>query len=575
MPGGIGGGNRPGPGMPGGIGGGNRPGIGGPGGIGGGNRPGIGGGNLPGAGNRPGIGSGNIGSGNTNIGSGNTNINRPNFGGNTVNNNYFGNRGGGGGWGGGNWGLGGNTVNNVNINNTNINNHVVNNGWGGGGWRGGFPGGAAAAPFYGNWYRGGWGNSGSFLAGFGTGALTTFGLSAFRGWGGFGGAYPAYGYGSMGMYNYFPSWGVSNFGSWGLGSVANTWINGGYANPYYANVVAAQPAQTTIVYDYSRPINVTAAAPDQSVADNTEQIFAAARDSFKAGDYQHALDLADQVLKQTPDVAVVHEFRGLCLFALQRYDEAAAVQYAVLTAGPGWNWTTLVGLYPDVDTYTNQLRALEAYGRSNPNSSSAQFVLAYLYLVQGDNDAAGVQFQRVSELVPGDKLSASFAKLYTKAKQQPTAIAATAPGQPAAQPGAAPQPVAPGAPIGAGDVAANAAQPATGAPAQNPTAGDASQPPPPPPPALVGTWKAQAAPDVAIALSLQADGKFTWEVDTKGQKQTLNGQAGFDNGTLALLQQDGPPLVGKVTQNGDSQFVFAPAGAGDKNPGLTFNKSPA
>ena len=65
-----------------------------------------------------------------------------------------------------------------------------------------------------------------------------------------------------------------------------------------------------------------------------------------AGDYQRALDLSDQVLKATPDASIVHEFRAMCLFALKRFDEAAAVDYAVLTAGPGWNWSTMAGLYP-------------------------------------------------------------------------------------------------------------------------------------------------------------------------------------------------------------------------------------
>ena len=152
----------------------------------------------------------------------------------------------------------------------------------------------------------------------------------------------------MGVYNYLPTWGVSNFTGWGLGSYATTSLYSSYTNPYYATVVASVPAQTTVVYDYSQPINVTSTPPDASVAESTEQVFSAARDSFKAGDYQRALDLTDQVLKQTPDAAVVHEFRALCLFALKRYDEAAAVDYAVLTAGPGWNWSTLVGLYPDV-----------------------------------------------------------------------------------------------------------------------------------------------------------------------------------------------------------------------------------
>ena len=191
----------------------------------------------------------------------------------------------------------------------------------------------------------------------------------------------------------------------------------GYTNPYYQTVVAAQPAQTTVVYDYSQPINVTARRPTPRSHESTEQIFSAARDSFKAGDYQRALDLADQVLKQTPNAPVVHEFRALVLFALKRYDEAAAVDYAVLSAGPGWNWSTLVGLYPDVDTYTNQLRALEAYARSNPGSSSPQFLLGYHYLVEGHNDAAAAQFEKVTQLQPNESLSASFVKLLRKASE--------------------------------------------------------------------------------------------------------------------------------------------------------------
>ncbi len=96
--------------------------------------------------------------------------------------------------------------------------------------------------------------------------------------------------------------------------------------------------------------------------------------------------------------------------------------------------------------------------------------------------------------------------------------------------------------------------------------------PPPPPASLVGVWKAQASPDVTIGLTLEADGKFAWEVDTKGHKQALAGIAGFKDNTLALLQQDGPPLVGKISQDGPNKFVFAPDGAGDKAPGLTFTR---
>ncbi len=92
----------------------------------------------------------------------------------------------------------------------------------------------------------------------------------------------------MGVYNYFPTWGVSNFAGWGLGSYASTSLYSCYTNPYYATVVASEPAQTSVVYDYSQPINVASTPPEASVAESTEQVFSAARDSFKAGDYQRA-----------------------------------------------------------------------------------------------------------------------------------------------------------------------------------------------------------------------------------------------------------------------------------------------
>jgi tetratricopeptide (TPR) repeat protein len=340
----------------------------------------------------------------------------------------------------------------------------------------------------------------------------------------------------MGVYN-----------GWGLAPVASSWLYSDYSNPYYNSVVAAQPAATNAVYDYSQPINVAAAPPDPSVASSTEQVFSAARDSFKAGDFQRALDLADQVLKQTPNAAVVHEFRALALFALRRYDEAASVAYSVLSAGPGWNWTTLVGLYPDVDTYTNQLRDLEGYATQNPNSPSARFLLAYHYMIEGHNDQAAMQFEKVTQLLPSDTLSASFVK----------ALRPAAPPTVAAAPGQAPPPAPPQAP--------------QGGQAPAPQQGD-SPPPPPPPAALAGSWTAQPAQNVSIALTIQPDGGFVWDVNSQGQKQTIQGQAGFQDGTLILQQAQGPPLVGKVTQSAANSFVFAPPGAGGNGGGLVFNR---
>jgi tetratricopeptide (TPR) repeat protein len=301
----------------------------------------------------------------------------------------------------------------------------------GGGYRGrGVYGGAWASPYYGNWYRGWGSNLGSFRGGYSIGGPTSFGLGfafsdvsdnpALGSYGDGGYGYPVdggYGYGSgEGVYDYFPTWGVSSVGDWGLASLASNWLSSTYVNPYYATVVATRPSATSVVYDYAQPINVTAAPRDTSVAESTEQVFSAARDSFKADDYQRALDLTDQVIKQTPNAPVVHEFRALCLFALKRYDEAASVAYAVLWAGPCWNWSTLVGLYPDVDTYTDQLRGLEGAVRSNLNGTPERFLLDYHYLVQGNEDAARAEFANVVKLEPKDQLAASIAKALNKSK---------------------------------------------------------------------------------------------------------------------------------------------------------------
>ena len=534
---GLGGGTRPG-GNGGGIaGGGNGPGGGGFPGL-GPNRPGGGfpglGSNRPGVGNRPGLGnlgSGNIGQIGDNLGvvnrpvtniNNSVSVNRTNLrGGNTINGgnrtnvvggggNVAGNGGWGGGWGGGNGGWGGGY------------------GRGYGGFRGGV--GGWASPYYGSWYRGRSGGNG-FWAGLGVGTLTRFGIG--RAWGG--------GFYGPGVYNFFPTWGVANFGAWGLDSMAGSMLAANYSNPYYAGVVAAEPAPATVVYDYSQPINVNAAPTDAAVAESTEQVFSAARDAFKAGDYGRAVDLADQVLKQTPNVPVVHEFRALALFALGRYDEAAAVNYAVLSAGPAWNWSTLVNLYPDVDTYTIQLRALEAYAGGHPDSTSAPFLLGYHYMVQGHAEAAAAQFEKVTRLQPDETLSASF----VKALREATAVSAQA-------------------------AAADSVPPTSDG---SPTGSPPTESEPPPPPAdMAGRWTARPAPDVTIALDLRADGGFSWAVEEKGRTQTIEGHAGFQDDTLALLQDEGPPLLGKVTRGGKDQFVFAPPGANAKAPGLTFTR---
>ena len=156
--------------------------------------------------------------------------------------------------------------------------------------------------------------------------------------------------------------------------------------------------------------------------------------------------LTDESLKTLPNDATAHEFRALCLFALGQYDPASAALYAVLSVGPGWDWTTMIGLYADPNIYTQQQRALEAAVSANPGAAPPHFVLAYHYLTQGNSEAAIGQYQEVVKLQPGDKLSAGLMVALTPKPAgtgSPTTTVATVSATPDG--GAVPAPIA-GAP---------------------------------------------------------------------------------------------------------------------------------
>jgi thioredoxin-like negative regulator of GroEL len=178
-----------------------------------------------------------------------------------------------------------------------------------------------------------------------------------------------------------------------------------YSNPFFD--------QSVTVFNYGQALPQLPADQideDMSVetAESAINIFDDARQLFSQGDYKKALALVDKAIKELPTDATLHEFRALCLFALKDYKEAAAVLYAVLAAGPGWDWETMISLYADSQAYTEQLRALESHQKANPKSPEASFVLAYHYLVQGHLDAAIKQLENVVALLPESRLSSEL-----------------------------------------------------------------------------------------------------------------------------------------------------------------------
>ena len=255
-------------------------------------------------------------------------------------------------------------------------------------------------------------------------------------------------------------------------------------------------------------------------------LFDAGRASFQQGNYADALRQADDALAKLPNDTTLHEFRALCLFALGRYDEAAATLYAVLSVGPGWDWTTLIGLYPSVDVYTAQLRALEDYCDGHADSATARFVLAYHYLTEGHTDAAVGMLKEVVALKPGDTLSAKLLRQLDPPKEQPAPAAAPAP--------------------------------ADTTPPQGAT--------------VAGTWTASPTADCAITLTVQPGGGFTWQAAQKGQTRQFSGASTYGDGMLTLAQDKGPALVGRVGWTDATHMTFRIVGDGPDDPGLSFSK---
>ena len=332
------------------------------------------------------------------------------------------------------------------------------------------------------------------------------------------------------MWGAFPAAMALGTTSWALNQMAYTFGYAPYQNPYC--VVDEDPG-----YSYESPllpaidqIQDSGSAPPEGTAQVD-----AARSSFRAGDYPQALAQLDQAAQQLPNDPVVHELRGLTLFALGKYKPAAAAVYAVLSISPGWDWTTLSGLYPSVDVYTAQIRKLESFVKENASAPEGHFLLAYHYAVMGHKEAALRQWKQAADLTPNDPL----VKQYVQLLSAPSGDDATAQGDgtPVATPSA---PTAP--------------------------AFDTNL--------LQGAWKASATQGTgSFELKLNADQTFEWTFTQNDKPQTVKGVYALQGNTLGMEPDTGGTLSAKVTAPADGTFSFQMIGGPDNDPGLNFHKA--
>ncbi len=138
---------------------------------------------------------------------------------------------------------------------------------------------------------------------------------------------------------------------------------------------------------------------------DAQQYYTQAKAAFLHGDYTKALHLAGSAAKQARENAQVYQLISLALFALGDYRAAATDAHAALAMGRPADWAQLYGYYDNIDTYTNQLRALERVSADNPKSPAEHFLLGYQYLMTGARADAQKEFAKAVALTPDDKLA--------------------------------------------------------------------------------------------------------------------------------------------------------------------------
>lgn len=352
-----------------------------------------------------------------------------------------------------------------------------------------------------------------------------------------GGWYPGAGWGHM--WDNYPVAAAIGMTAWAVNRIGYGWGYYDYSNPYYSSGGGG--------YDYSEPLVIYAdASATTATATGTEPpasstqpqptdegmaAFDQARTAFQQGDYAGALTKLDTTLKTMPRDTVVHEFRGLVLFALKKYPESAAAIYAVLSAGPGWDWTTMIGLYSSAETYTNQLRDLETFVKANPKSADGHFLIAYHYQTMGHGDAAAKQFKDALALLPEDKLLKQL-------------VAMTSPLDKTGKPATTTPP------------------PAIGADANKSLKAEQ----------LVGNWAAQSG-ESSFELDLAENGGFTWTFAKGKRKQSVKGVFAIDQNNLALETDDGGgTMLAEITLIDARTLKFKMVGDDPKDPALEFKK---
>ncbi|MFL5245957.1 MAG: tetratricopeptide repeat protein [Gemmataceae bacterium] len=343
----------------------------------------------------------------------------------------------------------------------------------------------------------------------------------YGGW--YGGYAPAY----WGRWDYlwdnYPVAAAVGLTWWGANSLGYQFGCSDYSNPYYAESMPAyytEPLLTEPIATGDAP----ASALPPGVSAEAVAKFDQARAAFLEGKYEEALKLTDAAVAQMPNDAVLHEFRSLVLFALQRYAESAAALHPVLAVGPGWDWKTMSGLYPGLDVYINQLRALEEANDKNPKAAELCFLLGYHYLTCRHEESALTLWRQAAELKPKDTVVAALVATLSPRDAQPSKPSTT---------------------IAPKSVSVDK---------------------------VIGAWKAGGPGSASYSMTLSKDGAFTWSFKRGTKKQEAKGVYALEGNVLAMEPDTGGVMAAELTAEGPDTVLFKMIGGSPGAQGLEFQR---
>ncbi len=180
----------------------------------------------------------------------------------------------------------------------------------------------------------------------------------------------------------------------------------------YAPVIAAAPADVIITTPPSATVTPAEPAPSDTAAaggpkEDTYTLVDEGNIAFNAGDYESAIRLYVAAVLVDDTDAFARLFYGLAQFAIGDYELAAVGMRRALTLDPELITSPidLRSIYPDLETFDEQLKRLVVGVSENPKNEDVVFLLGYVYYATADPASAVALLQTAVDLDPTDELA--------------------------------------------------------------------------------------------------------------------------------------------------------------------------